>query len=164
MDDLTPTKDTPSSGDSAPAGIERRMVFRLISYWRGLPAGGAFPRMGDVSPDKIPDIWPHCYVLDISHSAVEPEFLRIGDEFALHATKDLVGLRIADIPDNTLAKSAISYLPQVLRKQVPISRGGELIRDDGAKILYRSIILPMSHDGTTLDALLGAANCRVVTE
>lgn len=164
MDDLTQTGDISPSDDSVPVGIERRMVFRLISYWRGLPSAGAFPRVDDVLPDEIPDIWPHCYILDISRSAVEPEFMRIGDEFSMHANKDLVGLRIADILDNTLAKAAVSYLPQVLRKQVPISRGGELIRYDGAKVLYRSIIVPMSHDGTSLGAVLGAANCRIVTE
>jgi hypothetical protein len=45
---------------------------------------------------------------------------------------------------------------------VPISRGGEFIKYDGMKVLYRSIILPMSDDGSSVSGLLGAANCREV--
>ena len=58
----------------------------------------------------------------------------------------------------------IDYLDQVLAKGVPISHGGEFYQDDGSKILYRSIVLPMSDDGETISGLLCAANCREVKE
>jgi len=45
---------------------------------------------------------------------------------------------------------------------VPISRGGEFVKYDGMKVLYRSIIMPMSDDGVTVSGLLGAASCREV--
>ena len=64
----------------------------------------------------------------------------------------------------TLAAVSVAYIDEVLEKGVPISRGGEFIKDDGLKVLYRSIILPMSDDGEAISGLLCAANCREVDE
>ena len=50
----------------------------------------------------------------------------------------------------------------MLSREVPISRGGQFRKYDGTKVLFRSIILPMSDDGDTISGLLGAANCREV--
>ena len=146
----------------APAGIERRMVFRLLSYWRGLATDNSPPSLDLVKPEDIPDIWPDCYVLDPIGQQHDPIFRFVGTELSSHVSKDLVGHQISEVPENTLVQMAVRYVPEVLRKGVPISRGGEFIRDDGSRILYRSIVLPMSEDGAALRFLLGAANCRVV--
>ncbi len=45
-----------------------------------------------------------------------------------------------------------------------MSHGDEFIKIDGTKVLYRSILLPMSDDGETISGVLGAANCREVLE
>ena len=65
-------------------------------------------------------------------------------------------------PANSLIEQAASYYQEILDRGVPISRGGEFVKYDGMKVLYRSIILPMSDDGITVSGLLGAANCREV--
>ena len=62
----------------------------------------------------------------------------------------------------TLIENAAGNYQEILSRGVPISRGGEFVKYDGMKVLYRSIILPMSDDGTVVSGLLGAANCREV--
>lgn len=146
----------------AQTGIERRMVFRLLSYWRGLTSESVPPSLDHVRPEDIPDIWPDCYVLDPIGFQHDPVFRFVGAELSSHATIDLVGCQISQVPENTLIQVAVRYVPEVLRKGVPISRGGEFLRDDGSRVLYRSIVLPMSEEGASLRFLLGAANCRVV--
>ena len=62
------------------------------------------------------------------------------------------------------AVKLLDHIGKVIEKQVPISRGGEFLKPDGIKVLYRAIILPMSDDGATISGLLGAANCRELPE
>ena len=77
---------------------------------------------------------------------------------------DLVDRFGTDAPEQTLISVTVAYAGEVLRKKVPISRGGEFFKPDGVRVLYRSILLPMSDDGETVSGLLGAANCREVND
>ncbi|MBT5658977.1 MAG: hypothetical protein HOJ02_02360, partial [Rhodospirillaceae bacterium] len=43
----------------------------------------------------------------------------------------------------------------------PITYGDEFENDKGVKVLFRSAILPLSEDGTTIDHFLCATNCRL---
>lgn len=162
MDGQPYTRAPGAPADEAPTGIERRMVFRLLSYWRQLTADDAIPSLDRLQPEDIPDIWPDCYVLDPVGHQHDPIFRFVGADLASHVDIDLVGRNISDVPENTLVQVAVRYVPEVLRKGVPISRSGEFLRDDGSRVLYRSIVLPMSEEGAPLRLLLGAANCRVI--
>ena len=73
-------------------------------------------------------------------------------------------MRVAEVPENSLAGKSASFHREVVEKAVPISRGGEFVKPDGSTVLYRSVILPMSDDGETISGLLGAANCRELAE
>jgi len=143
--------------------IERRLVLRLLQYWRGLGDVDALPSEADIDPKAIPDMWPHCAVLDVAGNETDPEIAFVGPALAESAGTDLTGRKLSQAPANTLVAKGLSYYGQVLVKRVPITFGGEFTDQRGVKILYRSIILPLSEDGTNLNRLLGAANCREVT-
>lgn len=145
-----------------PKGLERRLVLRLLHHWRDLCGERRFPSFDDVDPGQIPDMWPSCFVLDASAQRDDPVFRLVGDDIAKQARGALVSLRISTAPKDTLIDHATSYLDEVMAKAVPISRGGQFVRDDGINILYRSILLPMSDDGEAISGILGAANCREV--
>lgn len=147
-----------------PEGMERRLVLRLLGYWRDIRGDESYPTFADVDPSAIPDIWPHCFVLETGGTDEIPVFRAVGDEIAKHFPGVIVGRRVSEITKQSLFSVTIDYLDQVLTKGVPISHGGEFYQDDGTKILYRSIVLPMSDDGETISGLLCAANCREVKE
>ena len=146
--------------DSQP--MERRLVIRLLKYWRDLGKDEAFPSRGDIDPDAISDIWPHCAVLEVAAKETDPEFVFVGSELAATAGTDLTGRRLSASPQNTLVTEGLSYFGQVLAKKAAITYGGEFTDSHGVTILYRSIILPLSRDGTDIHELLAAANCREV--
>jgi hypothetical protein len=145
-----------------PKGLERRLVLRLLHHWRDLSGERRFPSFEDVDPAQIPDMWPNCFVLDALGHRDDPVFRVVGDEIAKESRTGLVSLRISAVPKDSLMEQATSYLEEVMTKEVPISRGGQFVRDDGAHILYRSVLLPMSDDGETISGILGAANFRAV--
>ena len=147
-----------------PQGIERRLVLRLLGHWRTLCGDRKMPAFSDLDPSTIPEMWPHSFVLEVDQTGEGQVFRALGDQIAKYSTETLVGMRVCDAPDNTLPAMALAYIDEVLEKGVPISRGGEFAKPDGTKVLFRSVLLPMSDDGTTICGILGAANCREVVE
>ena len=109
-------------------------------------------------------MWENCFVLEIFEDGDEPRFRAMGEALAAHVDVSLINLPISMAPEKSLPGVAISFLDEVLRKGVPISRGDEFFKDDGTQVLYRSILLPISDDGVTISGILGAVNCREVIE
>ncbi len=161
-------KDAPAGterteiGEELPQGMERRLVLRLLSYWRELRAEGEFPSFADVDPDEMSDMWSHCFAIEIFEDDSEPVFRAMGDELAATTDYSLIDQGVTVAQERTLASVAITFLPEVLRKGVPVSRGDEFFKADGTQVLYRSILLPMSDDGDRISGILGAVNCREV--
>lgn len=152
-----------SSDDSeAPQGMERRMVLRLLSQWRIWQGEDEFPSFASVDPGEIADIWSFCFVLDILDHEDDPIVRMVGESLGAYLPQEVTDCHLSDVPANSLLEHAASYFPEILRRKVPISRGGEFRKYDGKKVLYRSIVLPMSDDGRTISGLLCAANCREV--
>lgn len=151
-------------GDELPMEMERRLVLRLLSYWRELCGEREFPSFAEVDPARIPDLWPHCFLLEIAGHTDNPVFRSIGAGLAEPAGLDLTDSHVSDVPDKTLAAAAVAYVQEVLISKVPISLGSKYLRPDGVRVQSRSILLPMSDDGETINFLLGAANCREVTD
>lgn len=145
-----------------PSGIERRLVLRLLIYWREICVERRFPSFGDVDPCEIPSIWPSAFVLDVAGHRDDPLFRIAGPKYAPFAARPLMGAPVSRAPANSVIEKSVAFFREVLDKEVPITRGGELFRPNGAKVLYRSILLPMSDDGKAVSGLLGAANCREV--
>lgn len=144
--------------------MERRLVVRILDYWRQIAPAGAFPARGDIDPAAIPDMWPWCAVLDIEGQESDPAFSYIGDHLKEWCGANLTGKPLSETPRNTLVEKAFAHFGQVVEKRAPISLGGEFSDYRGVTILYRSIVLPLADDGKTIVALLGAANCREVSK
>lgn len=137
---------------------------RLLRHWRDKAGDRQFPLCTDIDFSAIPDIEPWAWRAvvrpgDTIAPIVEVAGARLSEDCGMA----LVGMALPDIPAGTLMAAATAYHGAVLAREIPISIGGELKHRDGRQLLYRSIILPLSDNGTTISHLLGAANCRAVT-
>ena len=147
-----------------PPEIERRLVLRLLGHWRALCGERKLPAVSDIDPTAIPDLWPHSFLLDIDRNEGRHVVRALGDELDSSSGDTLAGKLVADISEDTLPGKALTYLDEVLRKGVPISRGGEFFKPDGTRVLYRSVLLPVGDNESSISCILGAANCREVVE
>lgn len=134
------------------------MVLRLLDYWRGLAAEGELPAAALLRAADMDDMWRACFTLRLGGS--EPVFDHIGDCHVRYHGTDLTGRGVAEAGANTLLGAAVSYLDEVMLRRIPITYGGTVPGPDGEEIPYRSILLPLSDDGETINAILGGANCR----
>ena len=116
------------------------------------------PVLSDIDGSKIPDMWVHCFVLDIP-PAGEPTFGYVGEEHLAKLDKNPKGTKLSAVGGDTLLGQAVSYHRQVLARGIPITLGGQFVNRERRTVLYRSILLPIGEDGK-ITALLGGANCR----
>lgn len=138
---------------------ERRLVLRLLSYWREIGGERDMPQPGDVDGGAIPDMWGYCFILDVRGSG-EPAFSFIGEHHAAQLGRDLIGQPVSSAGSDTLLGQAASYFGQVLARGIPITLGGQFENRDQRIILYRSILLPLGEGEGRITAILGGANCR----
>lgn len=160
MKDVPAGTERTEIGEELPQGMERRLVLRLLAHWRSLCGEQNFPSFSAVDPTEMSDMWSHCFVIEIFEDDSEPVFRALGDDLAATVDYSLIGQGITAAQECSLPGVAITFLPEVLRKGVPVSRGDEFFKPDGTKVLYRSILLPMSDDGDSISGILGAVNCR----
>jgi hypothetical protein len=139
---------------------ERRLVLRLLSYWRDVCGDNDMPLPKDIDGSAIPDMWDYSFIINIDGDE-GASFESVGDWHVEFHGKPVVGVSVGDVGDNTILGHSTSYLDEVVKRQIPVTYGGEFIDADGNEILYRSILLPLSSDGVNVDAVLGGANCRI---
>ena len=141
---------------------ERRLVLRLLNYWRSVAEQRRWPSPGDFYPAVLPDLWRFCFLIDLTGDdrGGERVFSYIGDFHREMYDVDLIGTAVAKADPNILNSRATSYIDDVVAREVPVTYGGQFTDSRGYSVLYRSILLPLSNDNETICAILGAANCQ----
>ncbi len=147
-----------------PKEMERRMVFRLLGYWREVRGDREFASLNDIVPEAIEEMWPYCFVLDREKGEADPIFHYMGPKLIEYCGLDLTDKPASTAPEGTLIGRSVAYFKEVIEKAVPITTGGNFIDQHGQKIVFRSVVMPLGDGQGQISHLLGAANCRVVTE
>jgi len=150
---------------TAGPGFERRMVLRIIKHWDSLRQERLYPTPEELDPAVPPlsEFWHDCFMIAVAATAPQSAFEYVGRN-VLELSRmpgdwhNQSACSLQDCPPDTLLGRAVSYADEVLDKSVPISRG-DSYADGPVLVKYRSILLPMSSDGQTVDRLFGAVNC-----
>jgi hypothetical protein len=142
------------------AHLEKRLVLRILAYWREIQGDRRFPRPDEISEAHLGADAQFCFRLAIAPGAPEPVFVSLG-EFFRGQVPDVAGISVSACPSGSLLAAATGSVGDVLSRGVPVSIGG-VATNGGQPVLFRSILLPLSSDGVVIDEMLGAANCRPV--
>ena len=146
--------DTASMSSARPTR-ERRLSRRLLAYWQERRGDREFPALGDIDSEAISEMWPSCFILDTAGNREFPYFHYLGSDLLKFS-----GIFLSGETDwaLTLLDKAVGNYREALETRVPILIEDELTRFDGSRLLFRSVLLPLSEDQKTVDYILGAAN------
>ncbi|MDJ0609356.1 MAG: PAS domain-containing protein [Kiloniellales bacterium] len=134
---------------------QRRLTWRLLSYWERLRGERDFPTLSDVKAEEIPELWPYCFILDVKNFREFPYFHYFGRSLARYSGVFLSGHQ--DL-SHTLLKKAVCHYREAVERGAPVLVEEELTQFDRRRLLFRSVLLPLSEDQVSVDYLLGAAN------
>ena len=149
------------STPAPPRPHELRLTMRVLARWREASGARPFPRPEEIVAQKFGDDWQNCLMIRVDPMIERSTFAFIGKTLFLGKPVPLEGRTVSACDAGTLLHSATTYLASVIAKRVPISVGGSGTHL-GVPILYRSMLMPLSTDGISIDVVLGAANYREV--
>jgi len=136
---------------------ERRLVGRLLSYWHKLCDGRPYPCLKDLDPEQIGTDWRWSFILATGSYRDFPNFVYLGPDIAKYSGIFLAG---QDNFTSTLLDVATHKLDRVFREGCPLLMEDVVTLYDGRRLMYRTVLLPLSDDGETINYVLGAANGR----
>jgi len=148
-------------GNELPLDLaERRLNRRVYNYWESKRATQAFPRPADIVPEELGEDWQSCFILDISSCVGFLKFEFLGPELAKFS-----GVFLSGRYDwaSTVLDKATGQVAKVVSSGGPVFCDDELTLFDGQRLLFRSVLLPLSADQSATTHILGAANGVLAT-
>ena len=142
---------------------ERRLILRVEDYWNYLRQDRLFPSTADIDPVELGDDWCDCFVMNPAKPALDATFLFIGPRLLENAMlpedwSRSAQRRVRDCPPGSFLHRCVQYVGKVLSRRIPVMVAEEF-KEAGENVKLRGTLFPLSSDGKTIDAILGAANC-----
>jgi len=137
---------------------EQRLVFRVLRHWAEKSAGKRFPSKDRIDFSILGDDWRNCILVRVGPELDRSTFVDVGDNL-VHQAESLKDIPIAACPRGTLLGVTLRYLSRFRPDGGPLSVTGSATHF-GEPVLFRSVLLPLGYDGTSIDHILGAVNFR----
>lgn len=136
---------------------ERRLNRRLFDYWQRKCRAGGLPCPSTIDAAELGGDWDYCFLLDARDLPDFANFIHLGQKLAPFS-----GVYLSGKEDwfRTVLDKTTQQVPRALQSRKPVLCDDELTLFDGRRLLFRTVLLPLSEDGTAVTHLLGAANGR----
>jgi hypothetical protein len=144
---------------------ERRLTGRALLYWWALKGDLPFPRHSALPLDseevrKGEGLWPNIFTVALRPSIEASTFVYCGGAVAEICSVPPEGKLVSHcLPSPVWDKLRYTFETSATTMK-PLTASGRFVTRGDQVALYRSIVLPMSEDGSSVDHLLGALNFK----
>jgi hypothetical protein len=136
-----------------PEDIAAPQLRQLYAWWRAHHVAGKFPSRRQIDPLDLKFLLGNLMIIDVAHDPLRFRFRLIGTELAARMRRDWSGKPLGTYPDAEFRDHLQRVYEDVVRGRVPVANTRRLLVD-GRSYRYDGLILPLSTDGTVIDALL----------
>lgn len=135
---------------------ERRLTHRIQKLWRSR-VNGRLPSWEEINSLDLGEDRDACFAVDLSLSNGFPYFIFLGD--------GLLGLSRFYMTDHahwdiTPMDLAAARMDEAALTRGPVQFNDVLRTPAGKRVIFRSVILPLSENGVDVSHVFGAANGR----
>lgn len=138
---------------------ERRLTTRVHNVWKKVAGSSSFPRRSQIDPTEFGTDWAHCLLIDLDQVPARSRFSYVGNALRDPTWPTFDRQSVSECLEGSLLELVTRHISRVAVSKKPIIFGGAATHDD-AKILYRTVLLPLSETGERVDGLLGAISYR----
>ena len=143
------------------AHIENRLVGKALKFWENARTDGGLPPISALDADDCPFGDTESMVIEVGANENEDRIIAAGQSISDALGRDPTGLLVLDaLPSAT--EMGLSFCRASIDLKKPMADVGRFFKRNGEEILYRSILLPMSENGTTVDRVVNAFSFKVV--
>src|SRR6185369_811735 len=129
----------------------------LEAYWRSKMIGDALPVWRDIDPWEMRNFLPHVFLIEITQNPLRFWFRLVGREVAQGYGKDMTGRYVDEIDLNDVQQDILDAYKLAVREARPVRSVCDYVKQDGRRLYYERLLLPLSADGKTIDMLLAGA-------
>jgi len=133
---------------------ERRLTRRIEKSWRSC-AQECLPSWGDIQQLDLGEDWDLCFAIDLRLSNGFPYFVYLGDGLCRFSSIYLTGRARCE---ETLLDIATSKMDEAALSRGPVFYDNVLRLFNRRRIVFRSVLLPLSANGVDVTHVFGAAN------
>ncbi len=131
------------------------ILVALFSYWQGLPRTGSIPLYESVDViDMPPHLLPNIFVVEVENQPRNYKYRLVGTELDRRNGFAGTGMRLSEMPIDHTDKLAKEF-DRIVDSGEPRFSSGVFITGDELFRDVERVVVPLSHDGETVDILLG---------
>ena len=141
--------------------VENRLVGNALKFWESARDGDELPSSAVLELENCPFGSDDSMLIEIGSSEFEDRVIAAGKHVAAALGRDPTGLSVLDtLPSST--EIGLSFCRASVDLKKPMADVGRFFNKEGEEVLYRSILLQLSNDGTTVDRVVSAFSYKVV--
>ncbi|MGB0631048.1 MAG: hypothetical protein ACPGRZ_10155 [Alphaproteobacteria bacterium] len=143
------------------AHVEHRLVGKALKFWENARMDGGLPSISALEHSDCPFGDMNSMVIEVGANESEDRVVAAGQSISDALGRDPTGLSVLDaLPSAT--EMGLSFCRASIDLKKPMADVGRFFNKKGEEILYRSILLPLSENGTTVDRVVTAFSYKVV--
>ena len=142
------------------SGAEQRLTFRLLSYWNRIRGDKEFPSLRDVNIGEISEMWHYTFTIELDAEDGQACFQYFGPELINVLEEDFTGHFVEEAFESGMLGNLIGFYEKVIEQRGPVSESSQFF-NDGKEVRYRSLIVPLTGEGTEIKYLIGTTNYKI---
>ena len=150
--------DVPGKGQSR---VENRLVGKALKFWETVRRDRELPSAADLDHDGCPFGTDEIMVIQIGRTENDDRVVTAGANVTRALGRDPTGMPALDALPSSI-DMGLSFCRASVNLRKPMADVGRFFNKMGEEILYRSILLPVSDDGETVDRVVSAFSYKVV--
>jgi hypothetical protein len=140
---------------------ERRLHLRAHRYWASLlQKGQPAPAWHDFDPLMVDDRCTQSFVLDVDAAGGAHGLRLIGPALKAEGGIEADAFEIGEAPQGSLLMRLASFVPELIKRAVPLAVEAPFETTDGRPALYRGMLMPFTADGRGIDTVFAVVSWR----
>lgn len=137
------------------------MVGRALKFWEAARNGQDLPSSAVLDLEDCPFTKEDSMIIEVGLSEFDDRVIAVGEKVRAALGRDPTGLSVLDtLPSST--EMGLSFCRASVDLKKPMADVGRFFNKKGEEVLYRSILLPLSDNGTTVDRVVSAFSYKIV--
>lgn len=117
------------------------------------------PALSDVNIQEILELWHFSFTIDARET--DHRFYYFGPSLQNVFKEDYTGESVQNVMnDDVIVNNTIGFYERAILSQEPVMEAASFF-SEGDEVRYRSIIVPLSSNGQTVDFLMGTTNYKL---
>lgn len=140
---------------------ENRLVGRALKFWELARGRSRLPDVAAFDSADCPFGADNVMIISVGETEAEDTVVAAGSLVIAALGRDPTGMPVLNVLPSSV-EMGLSFCRASIDLAKPMADVGRFFNRQGHEVLYRSILLPVSRDGVTVDRIVTAFSYKVV--